>query len=102
MKNIQAVDIWKDGELKSATILRMYISYDDLMHTATFQYQLCDDALCSIADGSLNISGDAYSSWGDSGDSNTEAYTYGAAQLNLIITGEYIPPSVEAIDEEIV
>lgn len=100
MKTIQPIDIWKDGQPKQATILKMYISYDDLTTTATFQYQLCDDTLWSIAEGRLQISGADYSSWGSSGDSNEEAYVYGATALNLTITGEYIPPVVEPIIEE--
>lgn len=94
MKTIQSIDIWKDGQSKQATILKMYISYDDLNSTATFQYHLCDDSLCSIANGSLSISGDDYLNWGDSGDSNDEAYVYAATQLNLTITGDYVPPVV--------
>jgi hypothetical protein len=94
MKTIQPIDIWKDGQSRQASILKMYISFDDLTATATFQYQLCDDALYPIAEGRLHIYGDEYASWGSSGDSNEEAYVYGAAQLNLTITGEYIPPVV--------
>ena len=102
MKSIQAINVWKDGESKEATILRMYISYDDLITTATFQYQLCDDTLSTIAEGSVNISGDSYDTWGSSGDSNGEAYIYGASQLNLIITGDYFPPLIDPISEEVV
>ena len=98
MKTIQSIDIWKDGQSKQATILKMYISYDDLKSTATFQYQLCDDSLCSIADGSLSIYGDNYLNWGGSGDSNEEAYVFGASQLNLTITGDYVPPVVVTPD----
>ena len=92
MKTIQPIDIWKDGQLQQATILKMYISYDDLNTTATFQYQLCDDSLWSIAEGRLSIHGAEYANWGSSGDSNEEAYVYGATALNLTITGEYVPP----------
>jgi len=92
MKTIQPIDIWKDGQSKQATILKMYISYDDLKLTATFQFQLCDDSLCSIAEGHFYISGDDYLNWGSSGDSNQEAYVYGAGVLNLTITGDYVPP----------
>jgi ethanolamine utilization protein EutQ (cupin superfamily) len=94
MKTIQPIDIWKDGQSKQANIFKMYISYDDLMNTATFQYQLLDDSLCPVAEGRLQIHGDEYANWGGSGDSNEEAYVYGAAQLNLTITGEYVPPVV--------
>lgn len=92
MKTIQPIDIWKDGQSKQATIFKMYISYDDLNTTATFQYQLCDDSLWSIAEGRLSIHGTEYENWGSSGDSNEEAYVYGATALNLTITGDYVPP----------
>lgn len=95
MKNIQPITIWKDGESKQVSILKMYISYDNLESTATFQYDLCDDQIKSLVNGSINISGSNYVNWGSSGDSNEEAYLYGASYLNLTITGEYIPPVTE-------
>lgn len=99
MKTIQPIDIWKDGQLKQASILNMYISYDDLDTTATFQYELYDDTLCTIVYGKFQISGSEYQSWGSSGDSNAEAYTYGASRLLLTITGDWTPPSIEPIIE---
>jgi hypothetical protein len=93
MKTIQPIDIWKDGELKQAAILKMYISYDDLNTTATFQYQLLRNDLCVVAESKLSIHGTEYANWGSSGDSNEEAYVYGATALNLTITGEYVPPA---------
>lgn len=97
MKNIQPITIWKDGESKIATILKMYISYDNLESTATFQYELCDGQIKSLINGNINISGTDYLNWGGSGDSNEEAYLYGATVLNLTITGQYTPPEPEPI-----
>lgn len=91
MKNIQPITVWKDGVSVQASILKMYISYDNLESTATFQYELCDDQIKSVINGNINISGLDYLNWGSSGDSNEEAYLYGATVLNLVITGEYIP-----------
>jgi hypothetical protein len=93
MKNIQPITIWKDGESKNASILKMYISYDNLESTATFQYELCDDQLKSLANGSITIDSNDYTTWGNSGNSNDEAYSYGANFLNLTITGDYVQPS---------
>jgi hypothetical protein len=95
MKNIQPITIWKDGESKISTILKMYISYDNLESTATFQYELCDDQIKTLINGNINISGTDYLNWGGSGDSNEEAYFYGATLLNLTITGQYIPPTTD-------
>ena len=92
MKNIQSITIWKDGETFQATILKMYISYDNLESTATFQYDLCDEQLKPLINGNIIINGTDYLNWGSSGDSNDEAYLYGASFLNLAITGEYVPP----------
>ena len=92
MKTIQPISIWKDGSSTDATILKMYISYDDLESSAVFQYQLLTDALEPVASGAIGINGTDYSSWGSSGDSNNEAYNFGATSLALTITGEYVPP----------
>jgi len=92
MKNIQSITIWKDGETFQATILKMYISYDNLESTATFQYDLCDEQLKPLINGNIIINGTDYLNWGSSGDSNNESYLYGASFLNLTITGEYVPP----------
>lgn len=99
MKNIQSITIWKDGETFQATILKMYISYDNLESTATFQYDLCDEQLKPLINGSIIINGTDYINWGSSGDSNEEAYLYGASFLNLTITGEYITPVPEPTPE---
>lgn len=93
MKTIQPISIWKDGVSLSASIFKMYISYDDLDSLATFQYQLLDETLQAVAFGSLTISGEDYANWGSSGDSNAEAYVYGAATLSLTVTGDYTPPA---------
>lgn len=85
MRNIQPITVWKDGESLQATILKMYISYDDLESTATFQYDLCNEEIKSLVNGSFSISGTDYLNWGGSGDSNNEAYVYGASILNLTI-----------------
>jgi hypothetical protein len=96
MKTIQPISIWKDGSPTNATILKMYISYDDLESSAVFQYQLLTDTLEVVTYGSLGIGGSEYSSWGSSGDSNEEAYVFAATSLSLTITGEYTPPAPPA------
>ena len=85
MKAIQPLDIWSDGDTKTATCLRLYISYDDLATRAAFQYALCDIDGVTIYEGQVIIEGQTYLDWGSSGDSNTEAYTIAAAQLNLTL-----------------
>ena len=102
MKTIESINVWKDGQNQQAVIIKMYISYDNLESTATFQYDLCDSEMKSLINGSISINGDDYINWGGSGDSNNEAYIYGATQLNLTITGDYVPPTqiIEPAPEE--
>lgn len=92
MKNIQPIKVWKDGAIESATILNMYISFDDLSTTAVFYYDLFNDALVQLAEGKISMSGADYQNWDDSNDA---AYAFAATQLNLVITGEYIPPIID-------
>jgi hypothetical protein len=85
MREIQPLDIWSDGDTKTATCLRLYISYDDLATRAAFQYALCDIDGAIIYEGQVIIEGQTYLDWGSSGDSNNEAYVLAAAQLNLTL-----------------
>ena len=85
MRNIQPLDIWSNGDTKTATCLRLYISYDDLATKAAFQYALCDIDGAIIYEGQIIVEGQTYLDWGSSGDSNTEAYVIAATQLNLIL-----------------
>ena len=85
MKAIQPLDIWSAGETKTAVCIRLYISYDDLATRAAFQYALCDVDGVTIYEGQILIEGQTYLDWGSSGDSNTEAYTIAATQLNITL-----------------
>ena len=85
MKSIQPLEIWSDGETKTATCLQLYISYDDLSTRAAFQYSLCDIDGVLIYQGQILIDGQTYLDWGSSGDSNEEAYALAAAQLNITL-----------------
>jgi len=85
MKAIQPLDIWSNGDTKTAICIKIYISYDDLDSTAMFQYSLCDVNDGIIYQGSLGISAQEYINWGASGDSNAEAYQIVATNLNLTL-----------------
>lgn len=90
MKDIQSVDVWFYGEVKSATKFKMGIEYDNLESTATFTFSLISveqDAQgfpidLEVNSGNLTMSGTEYTSWGGSNDS---AYDWGANKLNLTI-----------------
>ena len=85
MKNILPLDIWSNGITKTAVCLKLYISYDDLETFAALQYSLCDADGVAIYEGQLQITGDDYLNWGASSDSNEEAYTIAATQLNITL-----------------
>jgi hypothetical protein len=83
MRAIKPLDIWSNGETLTAVCLKLYISYDDLETMAALHYSLCDVNDVTIYEGQVMITGTDYNNWGASSDSNSEAYTIAAAQLNI-------------------
>lgn len=97
MKTIEPVQVWYNGAETSATVLSAMVQNDNLQNSATFQYQLMTEIIMSgfeygyampVVTNSLTITGQDYLDW----DTNDYAYNWIATQLNLIITGEYVPP----------
>lgn len=93
MKTIQPVSIWDNGSVKEAKVLNAYAVNVTLGNSATFYYSLSaendDQTLgAQVAQGNLTMTGDAYAQW------TVDAYAWDwvAQQLNLTITGDYIPP----------
>ena len=85
MKPIQPIDLWVDGGSKQATHLTLIINFDNLSTEAVFKYTLSDGESNALISGLLPIDGDAYQTWGQSTDANTDAYIYAATQLNLTL-----------------
>ena len=85
MRTIQPLDIWSDGDTKTATCLKLYLTYDDLTIQAALHYSLCDNNGTIIYEGQIFIAGQEYIDWGTSGDSNNEAYIIAASKLNLTL-----------------
>ena len=85
MKEILPLDIWSNGETLTAVCLKLYLTYDDLATMAALHYSLCDANDVTIYEGQVLITDSVYTTWGASGDSNAEAYTIAAAQLNLTL-----------------
>lgn len=85
MRNIQPLDIWSDGDTKTAVALSLYISYDDLSTQAALVYKLHDNIGAIIYEGQILFTGQQYLDWGNSGDSNAEAYTLAASHLNITL-----------------
>ena len=92
MKQIQSVQVWKNGEEKQANAFNLILINDDLKSSATFYYQLIASSQDEegnvsteqLADGNCGMSGEDYQNWDDSNDG---AYNYCAGKLNLTIVG---------------
>lgn len=90
MKTIQAVNVWNNGQMKSATKFNMNSIFDDLETSATFYYELLavktdadgNESTEQVAQGNLSMTGQEYQNWDDSNDA---AYTWGADKLSLTI-----------------
>ena len=105
MKTIEPVSIWDNGTTKEATILNAYAVNVTLGISATFWYGLVvqneDGTLGNnVAQGNLIMTGDAYAQW----EVDSYAWDWVAQQLNLTITGDYIPPvppQVETVETNV-
>jgi hypothetical protein len=93
MKTIQPVSIWDNGQNLQATLLNAYAVNVTLGTSATFYYALMTEQEDSnigiqVAQGNLTMTGEAYTQW----TVDSYAWDWVAAQLNLTITGDFIPP----------
>jgi len=109
MKTIEVVSIWDNGTVQQATILNAYAVNVTLNTSATFYYSLMSQTTEGnvgnmLAQGNLTMTGEAYADW----TVDNYAWDWIAEQLNLVITGEYVPPVPpepiveEAATEEVV
>jgi hypothetical protein len=94
MKTISPVAIWDNGQTVEAKILNAYAVNVTLGTSATFYYQLLSETAegyvgSQVAQGNLNMTGEAYTQW----EVDSYAWDWVAEQLNLTITGDYIPPT---------
>jgi hypothetical protein len=105
MKTIESVSVWENGVVQQGSILNSYAVNLTLNTSATFWYGIFvknedeTQGLC-LAHGNLLMTGDAYTEW----QADSYAWDWIAEQLNLTITGEYIPPvpAELIVEEEIV
>jgi hypothetical protein len=102
MKNIQPISIWDNGTVQEATVLNTYAINVTLNSSATFWWGLFSTVDGNIANqlsqGNLTMSGEAYTEWQE----DLYAWDWIAAQLNLTITGDYVPPVPEPMLKPIV
>ena len=93
MKTIEPVSTWINGQEVKATVLNTYASNVNLNTSATFAYllfsQFEDENIdIQVAQGYLIMTGEAYAQW----EVDSYAWDWVAEQLNLTITGDYVPP----------
>lgn len=89
MKTIVPVLIWDNGQNVPALYLMAFSSNVTLGVSANFNYSLLDENQIRIRGGSLLMQGEAYQQWSSD---DEYAWDWIAQQLNLTITGDYIPP----------
>ena len=94
MKEIAPIQSWVNGKSVTATIFNLYPIGGELFKYARFCYALLDENMSVCATGNIDMTGEAYQAWG-----NNDEYAYNFAaspdQLNLTITGDYVPPVIE-------
>lgn len=94
MKTIQPISIWDNGQTLEAKILNAYAVNVTLGTSATFYYSLMTKNEggtqgSQVAQGNLSMTGEAYAQW----EVDAYAWDWVAEQLNLTITGEFVPPA---------
>lgn len=87
MKQIEPIQIWTNGQLKTAEVLDARIINDDLATSCTFYWELKEASTeetqgQQLAQGNVSMSGDDYLNWDGT---NNEAYSYIAEQINVVI-----------------
>jgi hypothetical protein len=93
MKTIEPISIWDNGQTYEAKVLTASAVNVILNTSATFYYALYsenEDGLLglNLTQGNLLMTGEAYAQW----EVDSYAWDWVAAQLNLTITGDYVPP----------
>jgi hypothetical protein len=82
--------------LGTASILNAYCINDNLSTNATFYYSLLTDAQNQLQQGNLTMTGEDYAGWA----TNDYAYNWVATQIDVTITGDYVPTIVEEVTEQ--
>jgi hypothetical protein len=81
MKNITPIQIWNNGELKTATKIDIR-SIDNNLDSARFTYVLFSDNSEEVATGEKVMSGDDYINYS----SNDYAYSWIASKINITLS----------------
>lgn len=94
MKNIEPIQIWTNGQNKTASILDSYGIGFTLGVQARIYYALYvkneDGSMGEqVAQGNLDLAGEDYQLWGED---DNYVWEWSAGQLNLTIIGDFVPP----------
>jgi hypothetical protein len=95
MKEIQPIQMWLNGVFVEGIYLNAYAVNVTLGTSAVFCYNILDAAQQRVAEGNLTMTGEAYTKW----QLDNYAWDWIAAQLNLTIIGDYVPPVPEVVEE---
>jgi len=87
MKEIEPIDVWQNGITKTAVKLQAQGTSVVLGNNASFYWQLMTVEGHQVANGTLGISGEKYAAWGAN---DNYIYTIIAADLNLVIVGDWV------------
>ena len=84
MKQISPLQIWKNGQQLTASVLDAIIINDNLSTSCTFYWMLKEEGEAgqTLADGNATMTGEDYEGWDGS---NDYAYGYIASQINVTI-----------------
>jgi hypothetical protein len=93
MANIQPITTWFQGAEHEANVFSLYSTGDNLIDSASFQYQLIEEIIISPEEiksqtliiGQLAINGADYAQWDMEPDANAWIYNWAADQLGLVI-----------------
>jgi len=93
MAQIQPISTWFQGSTRQANVFSLYSTGDNLIDSATFQYQLIELIIISpdeqnsqtLITGQLAINGADYAQWDAEIDANDWIYQWAADQLNLVL-----------------
>ena len=95
MKEIQPVTMWNGVK---GIYLNTWAENVTLGVSAVFSYNILDASQERLVEGSLTMTGEAYTQW----QVDSYAWDWIADQLNLTIIGDYVPPVPEPIVPEVV
>lgn len=92
MKTIEPIQIWNNGQLKTASVLDSYAVNVELNKNAKFYYSLLSlkNGLLdeTLSEGFLSMNSLEYEQW----QTDDYAWDFISNNLNLTITGDFTPP----------